>query len=301
MINKLKKPIKQYRPSKEILEKYAKVMVNFGVNQGKGIKKGDTVLIRCPECAKPLLVEIHKEILKKGGCEVEIGVMEDSARELNKRFFTYHEKKRPYIILKWAQTQDNFLDKIRKPDDPIQPNWITNQVSKRLVHKWRTQEQAILVGSKTAVKDDPSLNVREWAGNNPKRFLIDRDFEVNSSYKLIHDGLDTVIFIDRKVERSRLEKYSDYNVTFVPLDFSENLLRQIIEYLYEKEILSIIIEGGSITLSQFISESLWDEARVFIGDKLFYEGIKAPLMPGKQSYEKIDLKSTKLYLRKNAQ
>ncbi len=239
------------------------------------------------------------EILKSGGCNVKVGMLEEECRYLNRRFFTFHEKKRPYIILKWAQTLDGFIDKVRSPEDPIQPSWITNQVSKRLVHKWRTSEQAILVGSKTAMKDDPSLNVREWSGKDPLRFLIDKDFELNSSYKLIHDEGRTIIFVDKEVKQSRIDKYADYSVEFVRLNFSSNLLKQILDYLYQIEILSIIIEGGAITTNQFIELDLWDEARIFIGDKLFYNGIKAPEFPRKIPGQKLEFKNTKLYLIHN--
>jgi diaminohydroxyphosphoribosylaminopyrimidine deaminase/5-amino-6-(5-phosphoribosylamino)uracil reductase len=240
------------------------------------------------------------DILQKGGCDVTMGVLEEECRELNKRFFTFHEKKRPYIVLKWAQTLDGYIDKDRKPDDPIQPSWITNQVSKRLVHRWRTQEQAILVGSRTAMKDDPSLNVREWKGKNPLRFLVDKDFELNSSYKLIHDQEQTIVFVDENVVQDRLDKYANYPVKFVRLDFSDNLLSQMMSYFHQKEILSIIIEGGAITTNQFLKENLWDEARIFIGDKFFKSGIKAPGMPQKNPVEKLEIKNTKLYLIQNS-
>ncbi len=240
------------------------------------------------------------KIMEEGGIDVRVGVLEEQCRDLNKRFFTYHEKQRPYIILKWAQTIDKFIDKIREPEDPIQPNWITNQVSKRLVHKWRTQEQAILVGSKTAIKDDPSLTVREWSGKNPLRILIDKDFEINNSYRLVHDEFETIIFVDKKVYKNRLDKYSEYNVTFEKVDFSERLMEQLLQYLFDKEIQSIIIEGGAITLSQFLNNNLWDEARIFIGDRMFYEGVEAPYFPEKKLDQKFDLKSTKLYILRNS-
>jgi len=240
------------------------------------------------------------EIMEKGGVKVKTGVLEESCRVLNKRFFTFHEKQRPYIILKWAQTKDGYIDKIRKSDDPIQPNWITNQVSKRLVHKWRVQEHAILVGSKTAIKDNPSLNVREWTGKNPRRFLIDKDFELNSNYKLINDSLETIIFVDKSVEQGRLNKQKDKKVQFVRLDFEGELLEQIFGYLYEHEVLSIIIEGGAITINQFIKEDLWDEARIFIGEKFFHKGIEAPGFPEKNIDLRLTYKDTMLYIISNS-
>ncbi|MFO8236397.1 MAG: bifunctional diaminohydroxyphosphoribosylaminopyrimidine deaminase/5-amino-6-(5-phosphoribosylamino)uracil reductase RibD [Bacteroidales bacterium] len=236
------------------------------------------------------------EILKNSGCDVTVGVLEDECRELNKRFFTFHEERRPYFILKWAQTQDGFIDKKRMPDDPIAPNWITDRVAKRLVHKWRTQEHAIVVGSKTAIKDNPELNVRKWFGKNPLRFVIDKDFEINERYKLIYDQDNTVIFVDKKVDEGRLAKYGNYEVEFERLDFTEGLLTQVCDYLYIKGIMSTIIEGGAITLQSFLNENLWDEARVFIGDGLFYEGTKAPVLPSDMLTEQVEYKNSSLYI-----
>ncbi|MGM0497193.1 MAG: bifunctional diaminohydroxyphosphoribosylaminopyrimidine deaminase/5-amino-6-(5-phosphoribosylamino)uracil reductase RibD [Bacteroidota bacterium] len=239
------------------------------------------------------------EILKKGGCEVKEGVLEKECREVNKRFFTFHEKKRPYIILKWAQTMDGFIDKIRKQDDPIQPNWITNQISKKAVHKWRAEEEAILVGSVTTLKDNPQLNVREWAGKDPLRLVLDKNFDINDTYKLINDQLETIIFTDKAIKTPNFKNKNDNNTEIIQLDFSENLIEQILHYLYENEISSVFVEGGAYTIEAFISQSLWDEARIFVGNKFFYEGIKAPAFP-KINTKNFNFEETRLYLsRKN--
>lgn len=240
------------------------------------------------------------EIMKGAGCKVTIGVLEEECRELNKRFFCYHEQHRPYIILKWAQSQDGYIDRKRKPDDPIAPNWITDKVAKRLVHKWRTQESAILVGSKTAIKDNPQLNVREWSGKNPLRFVLDKDFEINQRYKLIYDQETTIVFVDKTVDNKRLEKYAGYETEFIKLDYNGNLLTQVCEYLYYKGIMSVIIEGGAVTLQSFLKENLWDEARVFIGEKMFFEGVKAPAMPLLNPDEKFKYKNSVLYVFRRA-
>ena len=239
------------------------------------------------------------EILKKGGCEVKTGVLEEASRDLNRRFFTYHEKQRPYVILKWAQTADGFIDRDRRKDDPIQPNWITNEVSRHLVHKWRSEEQAILVGSNTALKDNPGLNVREWHGKNPLRLLIDRDLEIDESYKLITDSLPLVLFTDKRSDPDRAEELASYDVEVVRLDFKDNVIRQIYEYLYNRKILSLFVEGGSYTLSQFLQSGLWDEARIFTGSRLFHSGVKAPPFPGKKPYQTIDLQDTRLFVFRN--
>lgn len=238
------------------------------------------------------------DIMKRGGCDVRTGLLEEECLEVNKRFFTLHEKQRPYIILKWAQTIDGFIDKDRGPNDPIQPNWITNQQSKRVVHKWRAEEQAILIGSVTALKDNPQLNVREWSGEHPLRFLLDRDFDVNENYRIIHDDLPSVVYVDQSVPEKKLSAMERYAVEFVRLDFSRNILNQLMEDLYKREISSIIIEGGGYTLNHFISMDLWDEARIFVGDKIFHKGVKAPDFPSAE-YEKFDFEETRLYLIRN--
>lgn len=234
------------------------------------------------------------EILKKGGCQVEEGILKDECREINKRFFTYQEAKRPYVILKWAQTMDGFIDKLRKPDDPIQPNWITNQLSKRVVHKWRAEEDAILVGSVTTLKDNPRLNVREWTGKDPLRLILDKNFDINDSYTLINDPGSTVVFIDKKAAQKEFSK-NDTNTEIKQIDFSKNVINQVLDYLYENKISSLIVEGGSFTINQFINQDLWDEARVFVGNKFFHEGIKAPDFP-KTNAKKIDFEETRLYI-----
>ncbi len=234
------------------------------------------------------------EILKKGGCEVTEGVLEDESREVNKRFFTYHEKKRPYIILKWAQTMDGFIDKRRNANDPIQPNWITNQISKKAVHKWRAEEEAILVGSVTTLKDNPQLNVREWTGKNPLRLVIDKNFDIDDSYKLINDQLKTIVFIDKGKKSTNFKNKKDQNTEIVQLNFSKDLIEQILNYLYTIEISSLFVEGGAYTIESFISKGYWDEARIFVGNKFFYDGVKAPAFP-KTNLKKTDFEETRLY------
>ena len=121
------------------------------------------------------------EILTNSGCDVTVGVLEKESREINRRFFTFHEKKRPFIILKWAQTLDGFIDKMRTPDMPIKPIWITNELARTVVHKWRSQESAIMIGTNTATKDNPKLNVRDWTGENPVRVVVDRNLRIPQS------------------------------------------------------------------------------------------------------------------------
>ena len=212
--------------------------------------------------------------LMEAGCEVKVGVLEKECIDLNKRFFTFHQKKRPYIILKWAQSEDRFLAPENK--DKRRPVWITNSYSAQLNHRWRSEEMAILVGSKTVIEDDPKLNVRNWTGSDPLRVIIDPNLDApeNSS---IFDGSQQTLII---CETNHSEKNSE-NVTFRQIDFSAKVPQQICEILYENGIQSVIIEGGAFTLNSFLNEGLWDEARVFTGAIQLKNGIKAPISQGK--------------------
>ena len=204
------------------------------------------------------------ETLKNSNCEVIENILEGKCKELNKRFFTYNEKNRPYIILKWAQTKDGFF----APKDN-QKFWITNEKSKQLVHKWRAEEQAIMVGANTAKIDNPKLDVREVEGENPIRITVDKNLDLSTGLHLFNDQGQTIVFNSIKNENAN-------NINYVTLDFQADVPNQILNSLYELEIQSLIIEGGAKTLNSFIELGLWDEARVFIGQKELTDGIKAP-------------------------
>lgn len=200
------------------------------------------------------------EKLKYAGCNVTAGVLENECKNHHKRFFTFHNKKRPYIILKWAESTDGFIaPKNRKEQKPV---WITNEFSRQLVHKWRAEEQAILVGTNTVLQDNPSLTVRDWAGQNPMRIVIDRENKLSKDFSVFNNKANTMIISEKEV------------------DFSKNLAQQICDILYRNNINSVIIEGGSKTLQTFINENLWDEARVFTGNIYFKNGTKAPKFSG---------------------
>ena len=209
------------------------------------------------------------EKLKKGGCDVTVGILENESRELNRRFFTFHEKKRPYIILKWAETKDGFIDKKRKSEETVEQNWITNQISKQLVHKWRTEESAFMIGRKTAKKDNPQLTVREWTGRNPVRIVLDIKLKLSIDLKIFDKNADTLIFNSIKDEQKQ-------NLNYITVDFNDDVLNSILTKLYELEIQSLVVEGGAKLLNSFIKQELWDEARVFVGNKYFKDGVKAP-------------------------
>jgi len=227
------------------------------------------------------------EMLEAGGCNVTVGVLEKESHEINKRFFTFHEKQRPYIILKWAQTRDGFIDIIRKKDSTEEPMWITNQLSKMLVHKWRTEEAGIMVGTNTAELDNPMLNVREWNGNNPVRIVLDRQLRLNTNLHLFDGKSKTLVFTEK-------QKESEKNLEYIQIDFNNDELKQVVGELYKREIQSVIIEGGKELLDSVIMQGLWDEARIFTGDMLFYAGVEAPRIEGKtiatQQYHESGLK-----------
>lgn len=208
------------------------------------------------------------EILINAGVEVEVGLLKQEALWLNRRFFTRVQKHRPYVILKWAESADGYLG---KEGEQV---WISNAASKQLVHKWRAEEDAILVGTKTALVDNPTLTVREWQGKNPKRILIDKLLTVPKEAAIFNDEAETIIFNAVKTEWSGHNKYIELE------NFDWYLPQNILYQLYLMDVQSIIIEGGAKTLALFIEANLWDEARVIKSTKNLGEGIKAPHLHG---------------------
>jgi diaminohydroxyphosphoribosylaminopyrimidine deaminase/5-amino-6-(5-phosphoribosylamino)uracil reductase len=208
------------------------------------------------------------------GINVTVGVLEDECKELNKRFFTFHEKKRPYVILKWAESQDGFIAPINRQakDEKIErkPVWITNEFSRQLVHKWRSEEQAILVGTNTVVNDNPKLDVRDWAGTNPIRIVLDQNNRIQKDSHIFDNQIKTIIFSE--MPNANMGEKTTVEV----IDFKQNVAQQILNELHKHNIQSVIIEGGQQTLQTLIDDNLWDEARIFIGNKVFENGIKAP-------------------------
>lgn len=205
--------------------------------------------------------------LFEAGRKVRVGVLEKECLDLNKRFNTFHQKKRPYIILKWAETPDGFV--APKTQDEI--FWISNAYSKQMVHKWRSEEAAIMVGTNTAEKDNPQLNTRSWSGKSPIRIVIDKNLKLSENLHLFDGSTQTYVFHD-----FNLKAENKNNLDYIGIDFSENILNQLMQNLYQLNIQSIIIEGGSQTLQSFIDQNLWDEARVFTGQNKLDSGIKAP-------------------------
>ncbi len=230
--------------------------------------------------------------LQNNGCEVIVGVLEQECLNLNKRFFTFHNKKRPFIILKWAETQDGFIDKLRDSTSENSPNWISNSYSQQLTHKMRAEEQAILVGTNTALNDNPKLNARNWFGLDPIRIVLDRSLKIPFHYNLYDGSVKTIVLTEKAPSKSLNE-----NAHFEQLDFSKNLAQQICDILYNHEIQSVIVEGGAQTLKTFIAENLWDEAYVFVGNTKFENGLKAPeLKKAPNEIRKISDDTLKIYV-----
>ncbi|NVN95818.1 MAG: bifunctional diaminohydroxyphosphoribosylaminopyrimidine deaminase/5-amino-6-(5-phosphoribosylamino)uracil reductase RibD [Bacteroidetes bacterium] len=222
----------------------------------------------------PLVAGKGIEKLKNAGIKVTTGILDDEAKALNKRFLCYYTKKRPYIILKWAKTLDGFMDIDRSQVGNNHKYWITNDELKILVHKWRSEESAIMVGTNTALNDNPQLNIRYWKGIQPLRLVIDENLSLPKTLHLFDQQNPTVIFTAKKEE-------SKHNLTYQYINFNDNPLRQILNYLYEKKITSVIIEGGKELLQSFIEQGLWDEARVLTGNKYFVKGLISPEIKGK--------------------
>ncbi len=230
------------------------------------------------------------ERLQKARINVIVGVLENECLEHHKRFFTVQNKKRPYIILKWAETQDGFIAPISK--DKQKPVWITNTYSQQLVHKWRSEEHAILVGTNTIIADNPNLNVRSWSGNNPIRIVLDKSLRIPENANVFDGSVKTIVLIGSRKEKQE----SRQNIVFEQIDFSSRVAEQICDALQRHKIQSVIIEGGTQILETFINANLWDEARVFTGEVLFKSGVEAPNFKTRiLSEEKIKNDTLKIY------
>jgi diaminohydroxyphosphoribosylaminopyrimidine deaminase/5-amino-6-(5-phosphoribosylamino)uracil reductase len=217
--------------------------------------------------SNPLVSGAGIKKLRTAGVEVVTGILEKEGHELNKRFFTWMEKQRPHILLKWAETADGFI-----AHENHDSKWISNEYSRQLVHKWRTEEDAVLVGSKTTVHDNPELNVRDWSGRNPVRVVLDRFLRLSDTLHVFDRSQQTLCY--------NVLKHEDHpNFSLVRIE-ERNFIQNVLEDLYKRKIQSVIVEGGATILQVFIDAGLWDEAKVFVSDKGFGKGIQAPKLHG---------------------
>lgn len=216
----------------------------------------------------PLVAGKGIQLLREYGLEVITGILSNDGDKLNARFFTFIQKKRPYVILKWAETSDGFVAR-----SDYSSKWISGKISRKLVHKWRTEEDAIGVGKNTALYDNPQLNTRDWPGKNPIRVFIDRNLELPATLNLFDGSQKTICY-------NLLKDEENNNVIYVKLP-EENFIQALLDDLYKRKVQSVIIEGGSVLLNLFISEGLYDEVRIFKAPHTFENGIPAPGMKGK--------------------
>ena len=227
--------------------------------------------------------------LENAGINVIVGVLETECRMHHKRFFKVQENKRPYIILKWAETKDGFVAPIAKNE--IKPIFISNTYSQQLVHKLRSAEHAILVGTKTVLADNPKLNIRSWSGENPIRVVLDNTLRIPKNSNILDGSAKTIVITAAKDKNI----VSSKNLIFEEIDFSKNIAKQVCEVLSKYQIQSLIVEGGTQTLQTFIDEKLWDEAMVFVGNTSFVKGVKSPIITKEFKEEFIESDVLKRY------
>jgi riboflavin biosynthesis protein ribD len=211
-------------------------------------------------------------MLREAGIEVVTGVLEEEARALNPAFMTFQIRKRPYVYLKWAQSADGFMD-IRREDASVPSVLLSSAETLRRVHRLRSEVAAIMVGTRTALLDNPSLTVRHWAGRSPVRVVLDRTLKLPVGSHLLDGAVPTLVFTAVEVE-------SRPNVEYVQIDFGQEVLSQVLQYLYEQNLNSLMVEGGAELLESFLDVGLWDEAWVETAPVVLGAGVKAPAVPG---------------------
>ena len=227
-------------------------------------------------------------IKKLENFKIKTGCLERECIELNKRFFTNHKKERPYVILKWAQTKNNFMGNANSKERLI----ISNSHSFKISHKWRSIESAILIGKNTATEDNPFLTTRLSKGKNPIRVILDQNLETKQNLNVFNKEAKTIIVNDKKNKKNN-------NLHYVKIKNDKNFIKNLLKFLHKQNIYSLIVEGGSTILNIFLKSKIWDEARVFISDKKIKEGIQAPSIKNiKSKNQKIKTDILKIYRNK---
>ena len=230
-------------------------------------------------------------MLKEAGAEVIVGILEEKAKELNRSFFVNQTEKRSFVTLKWAQTKDGFIDNERDNRE-MPPLKLSNSITQSIVHKLRSQNMGVMVGTNTALKDNPTLNARHWYGSNPVRIVLDRTGKLSVDSNLFNDCAQTVVF-------TGLDNYPVIdNVTVIQIDFQEDIVEQVLHKLYENDIATLMIEGGSMLISSFVEKGLWDEAFVEVANFEIGCGIRAPLVSGSTINAKKYIDSLHYHIKK---
>jgi len=222
----------------------------------------------------PLVNGKGMEKLVKAGIKVTSGIHEQEGAFLNRRFFTFHNRKRPFVILKWAQTRNGYMAPAIEINKKKGVTWITNQASRLMVHQWRSQEQAILVGQATVLTDNPRLDVRGIPGNNPIRVIIDPQLAIDSSFHIHNNSSPTLIF-------NHLKDSQNKNISLIKIEPGPEFIGTLLHHLFTRNIQSVLVEGGALTIQNFMDANCWDEARVFTGQVEFNEGLHAPVPDGR--------------------
>lgn len=226
-------------------------------------------VVICNEDPNHLVAGKGINILRQHGVEVSVGLLKKEGRYLNRRFFTFQENKRPYVILKWAESSDGFIAKSNGDS-----KWISGELSRMRVHQWRAEEAAIVVGTNTALRDNPSLTVRNWSGSSPVRVLIDKALKVDSTYNIFNDQSKTIIFNQEKDDKNG-------HLEWIKLDFSQSIIKPMLQELYDRNLQSLIVEGGTQLINSFLETGQWDEIRRFKSKSVeFRSGIEAPHVRG---------------------
>jgi diaminohydroxyphosphoribosylaminopyrimidine deaminase/5-amino-6-(5-phosphoribosylamino)uracil reductase len=232
-------------------------------------------VVICNLDPNPLVSGKGIEKIKAAGIEVEEGILSAAGRVFNRRFFTFIEKKRPYVILKWAETADGFVAK-----DDYSSKWISNENSRKLVHKWRSEEDSVMVGTNTAIYDNPKLNVRDWEGRDPIRIILDKNLRIPQT-SFVYDKTQRTIFYN-----SIKEEVVD-GIEYAKIKEAISLSGFLVGDLHVKNIQSVMIEGGARLLNEFIQTGLWDEIRIFKSKEVFEKGIESPGFSGKKILSKM--------------
>ncbi|MDR1517905.1 MAG: bifunctional diaminohydroxyphosphoribosylaminopyrimidine deaminase/5-amino-6-(5-phosphoribosylamino)uracil reductase RibD [Dysgonamonadaceae bacterium] len=254
-------------------------------------KKIPRVVVACPD-PNPMVSGRGIRMMKEAGIDVSVGLLQKEAETLNRSFFVNQLCKRPYVVLKWAQSRDGFIDHQRASLSENPPAQLSNSLTMSLVHKLRTEVQGIMVGTNTVLLDNPRLTARKWFGRNPVRIAIDKEGRIPADSFLFNDEADSIIFT-----QSADYPIKNGNVKIIALDFSKNVNRQVLEQLYREQIYSVMVEGGSHLLQSFISAGMWDEAFVEIAPKRLVSGVKSPEIQDNNSISRRFLGSVQFHLK----